>query len=198
MSLLDSQSFIVVDIETTGMTPPEHAITEIAALRIWRGQVTDRFATLVNPGRPIPYPIQQFTGITNAMVANAPRIDEVIAEFWYFAGPAPIVAHNSAFDRRFINHFARQAMGLELTNDDLCTVRLARKLLPQLSSKSLGPVAAHFGIDIQARHRAMGDAEATAEVFLHFLRRLDADGIRDLPTLLDYQLSAAARKRSAR
>ncbi|MBC7544163.1 MAG: 3'-5' exonuclease [Candidatus Sericytochromatia bacterium] len=197
-ALLETQSFIVVDIETTGYGPPEHAITEIAALRIWQGQVTDRYATLVNPRRPIPSNIVQLTGITNHMVANAPSLADVMQEFWLFAGPAPLVAHNSSFDRRFLNHAAEQALGKSLENPDLCTVRMARKIHPELPSRSLGPLAEHYGISINGRHRAMGDAEATATIFLQFLQRLSGEGIEDLAMLMAYQQSAAKRRTAAK
>ena len=198
MSLLTKQSFIVVDLETTGFGPPEHAITEIAALRIWQGQITDRYVSLVNPGRPIPPQIERYTGISNAMVAEAPGIETVMPEFWIFAGPAPIVAHNSKFDRSFLDHAARGTLGHGLDNPDLCTVRLARKLLPQLPSRSLGPLAEHLGVPIHARHRAMGDAEATAKIFLLFLHRLQEAGVTDLESLLTYQSGATRRRKMLR
>lgn len=195
-SLLTSQAFVVVDIETTGLAPPGDGITEIAALRIQKGSVTDRYVTLVNPGRAIPYQIQQLTGITNAMVQNAPRIQEVMPEFEDFCELAPIVAHNSSFDRRFLDHFARETLGSELINADVCTVRLARRLLPHLKSRSLGPLTQHLGISIKARHRAMGDAEATAEVFLRFLRQLDENGVQDLAALMAFQQTGRHRRSS--
>jgi DNA polymerase III epsilon subunit family exonuclease len=186
-AILDQQSFIVVDIETTGYGPPEHAITEIAALRIWRGQITDRYSSLVNPGRPIPWNIVKLTGISDAMVKDAPSIEDVMLEFWMFAGPAPLVAHNSSFDRRFLGHAAQTSLGKTLDNADICTVKLARKLHPELPSRSLGPLAEHYGIHIEARHRAMGDAEATAIIFLEFLRKVSEQGVTDLPGLLAFQ-----------
>lgn len=194
-SLLFSQPFVVVDIETTGLAPPGDGITEIAAIRVAEGKIAERYATLVNPGRPIPYHIQQLTGITNDMVASAPRIGHVMPQFEDFAGLAPIVAHNSSFDRRFLDHFAREVLGTELINADVCTVRLARRLLPHLKSRSLGPLTQHLGIRIHARHRAMGDAEATAEVFLRFLSDLHDRGIEDLRGLIDFQRSGSSRKR---
>lgn len=190
---LDQQSFIVVDLETTGYGPPEHAITEIAALRVWRGQITDRYASLVNPGRPIPWNIVKLTGISDAMVQDAPSIEDVMLEFWMFAGPAPLVAHNSSFDRRFLDHAAKTSLGKTLDNADLCTVKLARKLHPELPSRSLGPLAEHYGIHIEARHRAMGDAEATAILFLEFLRKVTALGVHDLPGLLAFQRGGGSR-----
>lgn len=195
-TLLQSQAFVVVDIETTGLAPPGDSITEIAALRIESGSVIDRYTTLINPGRPIPLQIQQLTGITDAMVADAPRIAQVMPQFEDFVGLAPIVAHHSSFDRRFLDHYARVVLGSELINADVCTVRLARRLLPNLKSRSLGPLTQHMGISIQDRHRAMGDAEATAEVFLRFFRQLDEQGIQDLRSLIDFQRSAASRQRT--
>jgi DNA polymerase III epsilon subunit family exonuclease len=196
-AILDQQSFIVVDIETTGYGPPEHAITEIAALRIWRGQITDRYASLVNPGRPIPWNIVKLTGISDAMVKDAPSIEDVMLEFWMFAGPAPLVAHNSSFDRRFLEHAARTSLGKNLDNADLCTVRLARKLHPELPSRSLGPLAEYYGIHIEARHRAMGDAEATAIIFLEFLRKVSDLGVHDLPSLLAFQKGGSSKSSRA-
>jgi DNA polymerase III epsilon subunit family exonuclease len=186
-AILDQQSFIVVDIETTGYGPPEHAITEIAALRIWRGAVADRYSSLVNPGRSIPWNIVKLTGISDAMVKDAPSIEDVMYEFWMFAGPAPLVAHNSSFDRRFLDHAAQKVLGKPLDNPDLCTVKLARKFHPELPSRSLGPLAEHYGITINGRHRAMGDAEATATIFLEFLRKAGDQGVTDLDSLIAFQ-----------
>jgi DNA polymerase-3 subunit epsilon len=180
--LVRDSSFVVVDVETTGLSAFNHRITEIAMLRVQQGKITDRFETLLNPGQYIPPFIAQYTGITNAMVFGKPTFEEASGEIGRFiseTGPAPVfVGHNVQFDHSFVAaSFARARVELpygphkspELATPHLCTCRLARMLLPTLKRRSLKHVCDHYGIKIKARHRAMGDAEATAHVLLRFL-----------------------------
>jgi DNA polymerase III subunit epsilon len=180
--LVRDSSFVVVDVETTGLSAFQHRITEIAMLRVQDGKITDRFETLLNPGQYIPPFIAQYTGITNAMVFGKPTFAEASSEISSFisaTGPSPIVVgHNVQFDHGFISaSFARARVELpygtlknsELVTPLLCTCRLARMLLPTLKRRSLKHVCDHYGIKIKSRHRAMGDAEATALVLLRFL-----------------------------
>lgn len=180
-------TFVVVDIETTGGTPSQNAITEIAAVKVRGGQLLERFETLVNPQQDIPAFIQQLTGITPDMVADAPVIDNVMPGFWEFLGEGVFVAHHTAFDFRFLDAETRRLLGSGLDNEQVCTCKLARKLLPELKRKNLDSVTAHFDIEITHRHRAMGDAEATAKVLVEYFKLLEAKGITTLAKLLDYQ-----------
>ncbi len=173
---LDGLSYAFVDVETTGGRP-EHGdrITEVAAVIVERGQVVDRFATLVNPQRPIPPFITAITNITWEMVRDQPTFGEICAPLLERLEGRVFVAHNATFDWSFVSAEVARATGRRLEGSRLCTVRLARRVLPQLPRRSLDWVTRHYGIEIEARHRAEGDAVATA----HVLLRLLVDARRD-------------------
>jgi DNA polymerase-3 subunit epsilon len=156
--------YAIVDIETTGGHAKRDKITEIAIVLHNGREVVDQYQTLVNPERSIPGYIAEMTGITDAMVADAPLFYEVAKDIVLKTEGAVFVAHNARFDYGFLKEeFAR--LGYAYTRKQLCTVRLSRKLLPQLRSHSLDSLIRHFGLDVKHRHRAMDDALATAEIF---------------------------------
>ncbi len=190
---LPEVTFVVVDIETTGGIPGQHAITEIGAVKVQGGRIVDRFETLVNPEQDIPPFIQGLTGITPDMVKDAPVIKDVMPRFWDFLGDGVFVAHHVPFDFRFLSAVTKSLLGEGLDNPQLCTCRLAKKLLPELRKKNLDSVTQYFKIEIKQRHRAMGDAEATALVLLEFLKTLEADGLTTLAKVLDYQKRGGKR-----
>lgn len=167
---LASLSYVVVDVETTG-TSPWHGdrITEIAAIVVRDGAVAERFETLVNPERPIPHMITALTQINWEMVKDAPRFRDICEDLVRVLSGHVFVAHNADFDWRFVTSEVQRATGQRLFGRRLCTVRLARRVLPQLRSRRLDSVAHHFGVEIAARHRAAGDAVATAHVLLRLL-----------------------------
>lgn len=169
---LDQATFVVVDVETTGMSPVSDRITEIAMMKVRNGEIVDEFSTLVNPLMTIPAFITDITGIDNVMVYNAPTAREIVPSVQEFLADATFTAHNAAFDWAFVSHTARRERGIELVNNRLCTVKLSHRILPLLPSKSLAPVARHLDIDIPQRHRASGDAFATARILLKFLSYL--------------------------
>jgi DNA polymerase III epsilon subunit family exonuclease len=173
--------FVVVDVETTGAKTPPGRVTEIGAYRVSRGRIVAEFQTLVNPQTLIPPFIVQLTGITNEMVKDAPIFADVAHDWLDFADEAVLVAHNSTFDVRFLNHeIARVFPGRRMVNTHLCTVKLSRRIFPGLLNYRLHTVAEHFDISILNRHRAADDALATAEIFLRMLKRLDQHGVRDV------------------
>lgn len=179
--LLHDTDFVVVDVETTGAKTPPGRITEIGAFRISQNRIVAEFQTLVNPRVNIPPFIAQLTGITNVMVKNAPLFADVAEEWLQFVDTAVLVAHNAAFDTRFINHeLARVFPGRRMINAHLCTVALSRRILPELPNHRLPTVAEHFAITIHNRHRAAGDALATAEMFIHMLDLLKHHGVRNI------------------
>lgn len=185
---VEDTTFVVVDVETTGLDPVADRITEIAMMKVKNGILLDEFSTLVNPLVTIPAQITTITGIDNLMVQDAPPAREVMPAVAEFLGENIFVAHNASFDWGFVRCTALRERGIELTNQQLCTVKLSRKILPNLSSKSLGPVAAALHITIPDRHRASGDAFATALVlikFLSYLRR--KHDIHTIGELLRYQ-----------
>lgn len=172
--LLASLSFAVVDVETTGGRPDRgDRVTEIAVVTVREGRVDEIFETLVNPERSIPPFITRLTNISWEMVRDRAPFREVCDEVLRRLEGRIFVAHNAAFDWRFTRMEVARATGRELEGRRLCTVRLARRLLPQLRSRSLDWVAGHYGVEIPVgmRHRAAGDALATA----HCLVRLLAD-----------------------
>jgi DNA polymerase-3 subunit epsilon len=190
---LSEEEWVVVDVETTGGSPLQgHRVTEVAAVRVAGGEVRETFSSLVNPERRIPSMITALTGITDEMVRGAPRFHEVAPRLCDALGGRVFVAHNAAFDWRFLTA-EMERTGQRFEGRQLCTVRLARKLFPNLPSRSLGPLADYFGLEIESRHRALDDAVATARVLLHFLRLLEDQGVDDWPAL-----EALLRKRMPR
>jgi DNA polymerase-3 subunit epsilon len=163
---MPAQHYAVIDFETTGLSPAHGARpTEIAVVRVRGGEIVDRFQSLMNPGVPIPWDIQQFTGITDAMVRRAPPVREVMAEAVRFAGGDPIVAHNASFDRKFWDAEAALPDGRPSTF--LCSLLLARRLFPHAPNHKLGTLVATLRLPSSGRfHRALADAECTAHLFI--------------------------------
>ena len=163
----------VIDFETTGISPGQgDRATEVAIVLIEGGRVVDRFQSLMNAGVYIPAFITQLTGITNAMVRAAPPAEAVMAEAAHFVGDTPLVAHNAAFDRRYWSaELAR--IGLPAAQPFACTVLLSRRLYPEMSSHKLGHLADCFRLPRTGRaHRALADAEVTAELLHHMQQDL--------------------------
>lgn len=180
---LDALSFVVVDVETTGGSPlGGDRITEIGAVTVKGGEIVDRWETLLNPERPIPPAVTALTRITWGMVRNKPTIRDVADEVARVIRGHVFVAHNAAFDWRFLSSELARYAGRRLEGERLCTVRLARAVLPSIRRKSLDSLSHYYGIENEARHRAGGDALATARVLL---RLLDAARDRGCETLED-------------
>lgn len=158
--------FAIIDIETTGGSPERCKITEICIVQHDGLAVTNVFSTLINPERRIPEHITRLTNITNEMVENAPKFYEVAKQIIELTQDRIFVAHNVAFDYGFVREEFR-SLGYPYKREQLCTVKLARKLIPGKKSYSLGRICEQVGIDIAAemRHRAEGDAVATAKLF---------------------------------
>ncbi len=193
---LSEASFVVVDLETAGGQPAGGTgIIEIGAVRVDGGRIGARFAQLVNPGRRLPPFITQLTGISDDMLADQPPIEQVMGRFLAFAGDAVLVAHNARFDLSFLNAALQALDGRTLHQPHLCTLRLARRLLPTLRRRGLDSVAGHFGIPLIDRHRALGDALMTAEILVHFLELLAARGVTRLAHVLDFQYGASDGRR---
>ena len=165
-------TFVVFDIETTGLSKETESITEIGAVKVVDGKIIDRFSTFVNPERPIPTEITKLTGITNEMVADAPVITEILPKFLEFCQDAVLVAHNANFDTGFIRLNAERNCGIEVKNTVLDTLELSRALLPELKKHKLDIICEQLGVSLEGHHRAVNDAEATAEVFLKFIDML--------------------------
>jgi DNA polymerase-3 subunit alpha (Gram-positive type) len=175
--------FVVFDLETTGAKAPPCRITEIGAYRVKNGKIIDEYQTLVNPETAIPLFISQLTGITDAMVKNAPKFRDVTADFLNFIGDSVLVAHNAHFDMHFLNHeIGRIHTDYRVGNPSLCTVRLSRRLLPNVENHRLNTLANHYSVALVNHHRASDDAHATAHIFVNLLEELHKRGVRDLAT----------------
>lgn len=167
--MADDEVYAVVDIETTGGSRQNDAITEIGAVLCWRGEILSEFSTLVNPRRPIPWRNTQLTGITDVMVVDAPDLDVVLEDFDEWAEESVFVAHNVPFDLQFLQlGYQRHGMNWRM-GGPLDTVTLAKKMLP-LKSYKLRELARHFEVPLPNAHHALDDARATAMV----LSRLQA------------------------
>jgi DNA polymerase-3 subunit epsilon len=177
--LLTEIEFVVLDVETTGLRPGPDRVIEIAGVRLRGNEIIDTFQSLVNPRRRVPPFITQFTGITQAMVNDAPPAEMVFPTFLRFIDGATIVGHNVGFDTGFLSN-EMKLLGRAFPLDGLDTIPLARRLLPGLKRFKLEMVAAHLGITTLNRHRAMGDASVTAEVFLRLLKLAQQQGIYTL------------------
>ena len=188
-------AFAVVDVETTGTRAANgDRITEIAIAHVREGAVCEVYTQLVNPERPIPSYITQLTQITGAMVRDQPPFRHIAADVSSRLAGHVFAAHNAAFDWRFVSEELARSTGQQLAGPRLCTVRLARVLLPQLSRRSLDHVTHYFGVEIGARHRAAGDAVATAEVLIRMLRVAEDQGLSTWAELDRHLRTPAARR----
>jgi DNA polymerase III subunit epsilon len=184
---LDAAEYVVVDLETTGGGPHDSGITEIGAVRVRNGRLAETFVTLVNPRRRIQPFVVGLTGITDHMVRDAPPIEVALPHFFDFAGDAVLVAHNAAFDLGYLGRSLDALEGRPITNPVLCTLRLARRLLPHLKRRTLDAVATDLGVECGRRHRALDDARITAEVLCVLLARAQAAGIARVADLVRHQ-----------
>lgn len=197
---LHTLPYVVVDVETTGgQAWGSDRVTEVAAVHVEGDAVSLAFHSLVHPGRPIPWQITRLTGIDDAMVRDAPRFEDIAGELAAALVGRVFVAHNATFDFGFLDaEFARVAptpLG-SLVMGQLCTVRLARRLLAHLPRRNLDAVSAYYGVSITDRHRASGDALATAEVLRGLLGDASRRGVHtwgDLDTLLARRTARAKR-----
>ncbi len=190
---LSDVTFCVLDLETTGGSAAECAITEIGALRFRGGEPDGTFQTLVNPGAPIPPFITVMTGITQAMVIEAPPVDEALPAFLEFLGDAVIVGHNVRFDISFLNAAAERLGYGRLTNRSTDTYTLARRLCRnEIRNLKLQTLAAHFRSPTTPTHRAFDDAAATAHVFWALLERAGTIGVTHLDDLLALKTARGA------
>ena len=167
-------TFICFDIETTGLSPKTEKITEIGAVKITNGQVVDRFSTFVNPEMPIPAKIVELTGITDAMVKDAPSQSEAVRAFLDFCGDNILVAHNAPFDTSFIR-VACENMGVEYNYTSLDTVAICRAILPDIKNCKLDTVASYLRVGEFNHHRAVDDSEVLSKIFINLCTRLKED-----------------------
>lgn len=178
-------TYVVVDLETTGLSPENDRILEIGAVKVEKGRVTDTFCTFVDPEMEVPERIRQLTGISTGMVKGQPRAEEAVANFYTFCRDMDLMGHNLPFDYSFLKvQAARQKIPFEKRGID--TLQIARGLLADLESRSLSSLCSCFGIDRTRAHRALDDAAATHQLYLCLQQKAQEDGLF-LPKPLMYR-----------
>ncbi len=198
-SSLRDEEWVVVDVETTGGVPDfGHRVIEVGAVVVSGGRIVETYSSLVHPGRPIPRVISSLTGITNDEVMGAPPFYAISGELREFLAGRIFVAHNATFDWRFLCAEMERCTGRTLAGRRLCTVRLARRLLPHLPSRALGALAHYFGIEMEVHHRALPDADATARLLLRFFDLLEDREVTDWTALESFMRTRPPRSRRRR
>src|SRR5579885_966792 len=190
---LSDLEYVVVDVETTGLVAGRHRLIEVAGIRVRAGMQVETFQELINPCQRLPRFISAFTGITQEMVNTAPSADEVLPSFFSFLDDAPIVGHNVGFDLSFLGYEAVR-LGYPLSTDGLDTIRLARRLIPGIRQLKLDTLARQVGVTVRDRHRALGDAQITLEVFQHLLALAAEQGIETLAQLREVMQTSPAKR----
>ena len=158
-------TYIVIDIETTGLSPNNCEIIELSALKVESNEVTDTFSSLVKPAVPIPKFIQELTGITNEMVDAAPSIADILPSYIDFLGENILLGHNVTFDIGFLFHNCKEHLDCGMPNDYVDTLRISKKLIKNIDNYKLGTLATHFNIPQEAAHRALDDCKTTNALF---------------------------------
>ncbi|MGE5274526.1 MAG: exonuclease domain-containing protein [Verrucomicrobiota bacterium] len=191
--LLEEAELVVFDLETTGLSAHTSRICELGAVRVRALELVDRFQSLVDPGAPLPQPVARLTGLDAQELRGAPRVGTVVGRFLSFAGDAPLVAHNAGFDQRFLERQLQRRESRRLAEPPLCTAALARRLLAGRAHRvSLSSLAHFFGVPTTPCHRALPDAEATAQVLIRLIGLAQELGVRRVSEL---RTLAAPRKR---
>ena len=191
---LESATYVVFDLETTGLSPGSSAICEIGAVRVRGLELEERFETLVNPRRPLPAPIAALTGIDPRALRGAPPVELAVRRFLEFAGDAVLVAHNARFDMGFLDREVERLTGRRVAAPVVDTVWLARRLLEgRLQRVGLASLAYFFGTSTRPCHRALADAEATAEILLALIGLAQERGASTVAQLVDLSAPRARR-----
>ena len=198
MSLLSGQTLVAVDTETTGMSPADgHRLVEVARVAIVDGALGEEWSTLVHPGRPIPPDATRVPGISDAMVANAPKAAEAGRQLREACADLPLVFHNAPFDLPFLIHLFREAGAPALLNPVVDTLGLARGLFGT-GSNSLGALATKLQLPAETAHRALGDTRTTARLFVELAGRWERDkgvkSVLELAALSQDVMRATARR----
>ncbi len=164
------ESYVVLDIETTGFSPETDEIIELSAIRIVDNRIEAQFSQLVDPQRYVSSYISGLTGISQQMLIGAPKIPDALTRFVEFVGDSMIMGHNVTFDIGFINSKLQKHFNTSLNNDYVDTLTIARKFLPQLKSKKLGNIAKHFKFNTDGMHRGLKDCIVTNLCYQKFLQ----------------------------
>jgi DNA polymerase III epsilon subunit family exonuclease len=191
---LEDATYVVFDLETTGLAPGSSAICEIGAVRVRGLELEERFETLVNPRRPLPAPIAALTGIDPGALRGAPPVELAVRRFLEFAGDAVLVAHNARFDMGFLDREVERLTGRRVASPVVDTVWLARRLLEGRQKRvGLASLAYFFGTTTRPCHRALADSEATAEILLALIGLAQERGAATVAQLVDLSAPRARR-----
>jgi DNA polymerase-3 subunit epsilon len=192
---VDKADFCVVDVETTGLSPRFNNVIEIGIVRVSRLKIVDKYHSLINPGRAVPYYITSFTGISNDDIYNAPFFEDIVEDLVKYFSGSIIAGHNLSFDRAFLRKEFEFCGKEKLGNPHLCTHNLARRLYPMLKSKSLSSICRHLHVMNYRKHRALEDAEATARILIKMLIELKIKHkIKNVGELISFQYLPKERK----
>ncbi len=194
-ALLEDETYVVFDLETTGLSAVYDTIIELAAVKVKGGQIIEKFERFANPHHPLSATTIELTGITDDMVRNAPEVEDVIREYHEWAGDHIMVAHNASFDMGFL-YVAYKKYGIDKTHATIDTLELARMLHPELKNHRLNTLAKKFNIELTQHHRAIYDTEATAYLMTHLLKEAHEKGILYHDQLNDYVGQGDSYKRS--
>lgn len=158
-------SFVIVDLETTGLSPQKGEIIEIGAIKVINNEVVDTMDIFVKPSRPLTWFTTNLTGITNEMVDEGLSIKQALKVFNEFVGGMRLMAHNAKFDMSFLDTYMKKELGKEIRNDAMDTLVLSRSIVKDVPNYKLGTLAARFDIDYSGAHRSLRDCEITLDVY---------------------------------
>ncbi len=191
----DEAEYSVLDVETTGLSPRYNGVIEIGIVKVKGLKIVDKYSSIINPGRPIPYYISEFTGITDDDTYDAPMFEDVADDILGFISGSVFTAHNLSFDRSFINKEFIMIEREKPANLQLCTLKLAKRIYPELKSKSLGSLSKHLNVKLLNAHRALPDAEATAHVLIKMLKEIKKKNeVKTLNELLSLQVISSEKE----
>lgn len=159
------ENFVIVDIETTGLSPVKNEIIEIGALKVENGEIIDRMDIFLKPKKGVPYFITNLTGITNEMVKDGYSAEEGMKLFLEFSHGYPLIAHNAKFDISFLNNYANLCFQKSITNKCLDTLQISKSIIKDIPNYKLGTLAQYFDVNYIGAHRALKDCEITLEVY---------------------------------
>ena len=192
---IDNAELSVIDVETTGLSAKTNRIIEIGLVKLRNYKIVDRYETLINPGIYIPSFISHFTGITDEDVADAPFFSDIIEDLKHFIGETIICGHNLSFDSSFIKYEFLRNGEEPLYNEQVCTLKLARRMFPDLKSKSLTSIIKHLKLRNKSPHRALGDAEVTARALIKMIKQLKKESkVKTVDDLFKFQKRSTTGK----
>ena len=192
---IDEAEFSVIDVETTGLSAKSNRVIEIGLVKVRNYKIVERYESLINPGSYLPGFITQLTGITDDDVVNAPFFSDIVEDLKHFIGETIICGHNLSFDSSFIKYEFLRNGEEPLYNEQVCTLKLARRIFPDLKSKSLSSVTKHLKLRNKSVHRALGDAEVTARILIKIIKQLKNESkVKTVDDLLKFQKSSTAGK----